>query len=275
MGPQISTNAIPVARVAEKTHIPMISPLSTNPKTTAGKQYVFRAVFVDDFQGKVMARFAIEELDAQKAAVLYDVASDYNKGIAEFFKQAFEEAGGQVVAFESYTTGEQDFSRQLTRIRDSEAEVLFLPNYSHEVPLQAQQARQLGLNIAILGSDSWESQVLVEYPELDGAFYSGHWHPDIGNEQAQAFIKAYRQTYGRIPADAAALTYDAFGLLFQAIQNQGQADPESIRNGLAEIKHYLGVTGAMKYQGTGDPVKSVVIMQIKAGEAVFYKQVDP
>ena len=129
VGPQASRNAIPVSNVAENAHIPMVSPWSTNPETTAGKQYVFRVAFIDPFQGRVMARFAIEEFGAQKAGVLYDVASAYNKGIAEIFKQVFEEAGGQVVAFESYTTGEQDFSRQLENIRDSGAEVLFLPNY--------------------------------------------------------------------------------------------------------------------------------------------------
>jgi len=154
VGPQASRNAIPVASVAEEAHVPMISPWSTNPETTAGKLYVFRVAFIDPFQGRVMARFVIEELNSQKAAVLYDVASEYNKGIAEIFRQVYEDAGGQVVAFETYTTGETDFEAQLGRIKASGAQVLFLPNYYNEVPLQVRQARDVGVEAAIIGSDS-------------------------------------------------------------------------------------------------------------------------
>jgi branched-chain amino acid transport system substrate-binding protein len=275
VGPQASRNAIPAANVAESAHIPLISPWSTNPETTAGKQYVFRVAFIDPFQGRVMARFAIEELGVQKAAVLYDVASAYNKGIAEIFKQVFEEAGGQVVAFESYTTGERDFAPQLERIRDSGAEVLFLPNYYNEVPLQAEQARQMGIDVPLIGSDTWGGLEPAYRQELEGSFFSTHYAPDIANQQAQAFIEAYRQAYGRVPDDVAALTYDAFGLLFQAIQSQGQADPESIRNGLSSVERFVGVTGSMDYRGSGDPVKSAVVLQIKGGNFVFYKEASP
>jgi branched-chain amino acid transport system substrate-binding protein len=250
--------------------------MSTNPETTAGKQYVFRVGFVDDFQGRVMARFAREELGAQTTAVLYDVASAYNKGIAELFKQAFEEAGGQVVAFETYTTDNaEDFSQQLARIRESGAKVLFLPNYPQDVALQVQQANQMGVKAAIIGSDSWTPDSFADLPEFEGTFCSRHWHSDIANEQARSFIEAYRQVYDQDPNNTAALTYDAFGLLFQAIQSQGQVDPESIRNGLYNLGPYPGVSGSIEYQDTGDPVKSVVIVQIKDGDVVFYALVNP
>jgi branched-chain amino acid transport system substrate-binding protein len=276
VGPQYSRDAIPVARVAEEARLPMLSPMSTNPETTAGKQYVFRVGFVDDFQGRVMARFAREELGAQTTAVLYDVASAYNKGIAELFKQAFEEAGGQVVAFETYTTDNaEDFSQQLARIRESGAKVLFLPNYPQDVALQVQQANQMGVKAAIIGSDSWTPDSFADLPEFEGTFCSRHWHSDIANEQARSFIEAYRQVYDQDPNNTAALTYDAFGLLFQAIQSQGQVDPESIRNGLYNLGPYPGVSGSIEYQDTGDPVKSVVIVQIKDGDVVFYALVNP
>ncbi len=269
VGPRLSRNAIPAAKVAEESHIPMISPTSTNPETTAGKQYVFRASFIDPFQGRVMANFAIEEFGAQKAAVLYDVASDYNKGLPETFKQVFEEANGQVVAFETYTTGEQDFSRQLARIQDGEPEVLFLPNYPNEVPLQAQQARQMGIKAIIIGGDAWDAELFSRYSELDEAFFSTHWHPDMADKQAQAFIETYRQTYKREPNEKEALTFDAFGLIFQAIQNQRQADPESIRNGLYNLEQYRGITGIIEYEDSGDPVKSAAILLIKEGQSIM------
>lgn len=274
VGPQLSRNAIPVAKFVESAQVPMISPRSTNPETTAGKRYVFRATFIDPFQGQVMAQFAHQDLQAQTAAVLYDIASAYNRGIADVFKQVFEAEGGQVVAFESYTTGAKDFQQQLAVIRDYSPDVLFLPNYNYEIPLQVAQIRQLGITATLLGSDSWGALQRGDRSGLNGSFFSDQYAPDTSNPKAQAFIKLYRQTYNHEPDANTAATYDALHLLFQAMQNQG-VDPESIRQGLAELGQFEGVTGTIDYQGTGDPVRSVVILQIKDGKAVFYKQVDP
>ena len=278
VGPNKSRNAIPVATICEKARIPMISPISTNPQTTAGKKYVFRATFADDFQGKILASFAYNDLGVRKAAVLYDIASAYNRELAEIFKHVFEKNGGRVVAFETYTSDQnQDFRPQLLRIRDSEPELLFLPNYDQEVPLQVRQARQLGITTTFLGSDSWPriGAELLKNQEFEGSFFSDSWSKDRAGSNAQGFIRCYREAYKKDPSSLAALTYDAFGLLFHAIQSQGRADPESIRNGLANIKNYNGVTGNISYQGSGNPAKSAVILQIKEGRTVFYKQVSP
>lgn len=275
VGPQMSRNAIPVAKFVEVAHIPMISPRSTNPETTAGKRYVFRSTFLDTFQGSVLARFAFEDLGARRAAVLYDIASPYNRGLAEVFQQVFVAAGGQMVAQESYTTGEQDFKSQLTKIRDRNPDVLFLPNYEYEVPIQAQQARQLGIKATLLGADAWGSLEEDNRHHLNGSFFSDQYAPDSTNEKNQAFIRRYRQAYGQDPNAAAAVTYDSFKLLFQAIQNQGKADPESIRQGLSEIEQYDGVAGIIKYQDTGDPLVSLVILQVKGDRSTVYKRFDP
>lgn len=275
VGPQASRNAIPAAAIAESAGVPMISPWSTNPETTAGKKYVFRAAFIDPFQGQVMARFAIEELGARKAAVLYDIASEYNKGIAEIFQQVFEGAGGEVVAFESYTTGEQDFASQLATIKAREPDVLFLPNYYSEVPLQVKQAREAGIDVPVIGSDTWGVLESEDLPDLEGCFFSTHYSTDIASPAAERFVSAYEEAYGQVPDDVAALTYDAFGLLFEAIRSQGEADAESIRNGLASIRRYEGVTGVMEFRGTGDPIKSAVILRIEGGQFKFYRLAEP
>jgi branched-chain amino acid transport system substrate-binding protein len=275
VGLPFSRLAIPVANVAEQAHIPMISSTSTNPETTAGKKYVFRVTFTDPFQGTVMAQFARNDLKVERAAVLYDQASDYNRGIAEVFKQAFTADGGTIVAFEPYVTGETDFRASLARIKANDAQVLFLPNYYTEVPVQAAQARELGLDIPLLGSDGWDINALAALPDLDGSFISQSWHPDTANPPAQAFIKAYQAAYnGALPYDIEANTYDAFGILFQAIQNQKSSDPEAIRQGLANLS-YTGVTGAINYRDSGDPVKSAVIVQFKDGTNIFYQSVNP
>ncbi len=275
IGPQASRNAVPASNVAESSRIPMISPWSTNPQTTQGKDYVFRVAFIDSFQGQVMARFTFEELGAQNVAVLYDIASDYNKGIADIYKQVIEDAGGKVVAFESYTTGEQDFSSQLEHIKANQAQVLFLPNYYNEVPQQVQQAKEMGITATFIGSDTWAGIEKADLELLEGGFFSTHYFADTSNEQAKPFIESYRQNYDQTPDDVAALTYDAFGLLFQAVQSQNDIDPESIRIGLSTIEAYTGVTGTMKYRGSGDPIKSAVILKIANNDFTFYKQVSP
>ncbi len=277
IGPNASGNAIPAARICEDAKVIMVSPWSTNPKTTEGKQYVFRACFIDDFQGQVMAKFARDNLKAQTAAVLYDVASEYNKGIAEFFRKFFEEAGGKVVAFESYTKGDMDFSSQLTKIKGANPDVLFLPNYYNEVPLQAQQARRLGIACAIIGSDSWGSEELLRLggKDLEGCFFSTHYAPDIATEKAQKFIKDYEAKYGKKPDDVAALTYDAGNLLLTAIAQAGVPDRQKVRDALAAIQEFEGVTGNLRFKGTGDPIKSAVILQIKDGKFIYHASVQP
>jgi len=277
IGPNSSGNAIPAASICEGAGVIMVSPWSTNPKTTEGKKFIFRACFIDDFQGQVMAKFARETLKVQTAAVLYDVASEYNKGIAEYFKKAFEAAGGKVVAFESYTKDDKDFSSQLTLIKAANPGVLFLPNYYNEVPLQVQQARRLGIVCPFIGSDSWGSQEILTLcgPELDDSYFSTHYAPDITTETAQKFIRAYEVKYGKKPDDVAALTYDAGGLLLTAITQAGVLDRQKVRDALAGVQQYEGVTGTMKFHGTGDPIKSAVILHVKDCGFNYYSTVQP
>ena len=283
IGPNASRNAIPAAVVAESSQMLMISPWSTNPKTTIDeatgqpKKYVFRAAFIDDFQGVVGAKFAMEQLKTTKPAVLYDVASEYNKGIAEIYKKTLEQSGIQVVAFETYTTGDKDFSSQLTKIVEAGADTLYLPNYYSEVPLQVQQAHKVGFTGIVFGSDSWGNAELITLcgTECEGYYFTTHYAPDIATPKAQAFIKAYEAAYGKTPDDVAALTYDSFGLLFQAIQAAGKIDRQAVRDALAGITLYEGVTGSMQFKGTGDPIKSAVLLQIKNGKFTYFATANP
>jgi branched-chain amino acid transport system substrate-binding protein len=284
IGPNASRYAIPASEIAESSSVVLITPWSTNPKTTMNektnspKKYVFRACFIDPFQGRVVAKFALDNLKTKKAAVLYDVASDYNKGIAEFFKQTYEENGGQVVAFETYTTGDKDFTAQLTKIKDTGPEVIFLPNYYSEVPLQIQQAHRLGIDVPFLGSDSWGSSELVKLcgNECEGYYFSTHYAADNAAPAAKKFIDAYKAKHGNAPDDVAALTYDAFGLLWQALQSAGKVDRQAVRDALAKIPNYEGVTGSMQFQeGSGDPIKSAVVLQVKNGQFVFFANAAP
>ncbi|MCX6348250.1 MAG: ABC transporter substrate-binding protein, partial [Candidatus Aureabacteria bacterium] len=214
VGPNASRYAIPAAEIAESSRTVLITPWSTSPKTTldartgAPKRYVFRSCFIDPFQGEVVASFAREKLGAKTAAVLYDIASEYNKGIAEIFAAAYEKRGGKVVAMETYTNPDRDYSAQLTKIKQAGPEVIFLPNYYSEVPLQIEQAHRLGIAASFLGSDSWGSSDLIKLggAELEGCYFSTHYAADRASPVAGKFIAAYRAAYGVTPDDVAALT---------------------------------------------------------------------
>ncbi|MBW2202150.1 MAG: ABC transporter substrate-binding protein, partial [Deltaproteobacteria bacterium] len=213
IGPQSSKQAVPAGEVANNYKTPMISPWSTNPNTTMDRPYVFRGCFLDPFQGPVVANFVKDEFGYKKAAVLYDVASDYPKGLAEFFKQAWEKINGpgSVVAYESFTTKDTDFSAQLTKITNSGAQFLFTPQYYNEVALIVQQAHQLGWNKPIIGSDSWGSAETVALCGKDcyGLFFTTHYAAAGAGGATKAFIDRYNQKHGYVPDDVGALTWDA------------------------------------------------------------------
>lgn len=286
VGPQASKQAIPAGGIANNYKTVMISPWSTNPDTTKGRPYVFRACFLDPFQGPVVANFITKEFKFTKAAVLYDVASDYPKGLAEFFKKAWEgqHGKGSVVAYESFTTKDTDFSSQLTKIISSGAQVLFTPQYYNEVALIVQQAHQLGWKKPIVGSDSWGSAETVKLCGKDcyGSFFSTHYAAAGATGATKAFIDRYKAKYGYVPDDVAALTWDSMLLVQQAIQNTGgltgdlKKDRENVRTAMSQIKKFKGITGEMTFSGGSDPVKCAVIVKISdAGEFTFYKSVCP
>lgn len=286
IGPQSSKQAVPAGDVANNYKTPMISPWSTNPDTTKDRPFVFRGCFLDPFQGPVLANFIRDEFGFKKAAVLYDVASDYPKGLAEFFKEAWEKNNGpgSVVAFESFTTKDTDFSSQLTKIKMSGAQVMFTPQYYNEVALIVQQAHQLGMNIPIVGSDSWGSAETVKLCGKDcfGLFFSTHYAAAGAKGATKAFIDRYEKKHGYVPDDVAALTWDSLRLVQKAIQSYGKItgklkkDRQGVRDALAKIKEFEGITGNMTFTEDGDPLKCAVIVRISDnGEFEFYKSVCP
>ncbi len=286
VGPQASKQAVPAGGIANNYKTPMITPWSTNPDTTKDRPFVFRACFLDPFQGPVLANFITSEFKFTKAAVLYDVASDYPKGLAEFFKKAWEgrHGAGSVVAYESFTTKDTDFSAQLTKIISSGAQVLFTPQYYNEVALIVQQAHQLGWKKPIVGSDSWGSAETVNLCGKDcyGLFFSTHYAAAGATGPTKAFIDRYKAKHGYVPDDVAALTWDAMQLVQKAIQDTGgltgdlKKDRENVRSAMGRIKKFKGITGEMTFTGGGDPNKCAVIVRISdKGQFEFYKSACP
>ena len=286
VGPQSSKQAVPAGDVANNYETPMITPWSTNPDSTKDRPFVFRGCFLDPFQGPVLANFITEEFKYTKAAVLYDVASDYPKGLAEFFREAWEKIHGadSVVAYESFTTKDTDFSSQLSKITKSGAQVLFTPQYYNEVALIVPQAHELGWTGPIVGSDSWGSAETVTLCGEDcyGLFFSTHYAAAGAKGATKEFIERYEKKYGYTPDDVAALTWDSLRLVQAAIENSGtisgkiKKDRKAVRDALAKIKNFKGITGDMTFTEEGDPIKCAVIVRISdKGEYEFYKSVCP
>lgn len=286
IGPQSSKQAVPAGEVANKYQTVMITPWSTNPDSTLNRPFVFRGCFLDPFQGPVVANFISEEFGSTKAAVLYDVASDYPKGLAEVFKEAWEKkhGAGSIVAYESFTTQDTDFSSQLTTIVKSGAQVLFTPQYYNEVPLIVRQAKDLGWQGPIVGSDSWGSAELSELcgEACHGLFFSTHYAAAGAQGDTKVFIDRYEKAYGYVPDDVAALTWDSLRLIQQAIQDTGsltgkiQDDRVAVRNAMTQIKNFAGITGNMTFTEEGDPIKCAVIVKINdKGEFQFHKSICP
>ncbi|HOI73490.1 MAG TPA: ABC transporter substrate-binding protein [Syntrophales bacterium] len=284
VGPNESRFAIPASDAAESAATVLISPSSTTPRTTLDartggpKKYVFRACYIDPFQGQVLAKFAYDERKAGTAAVLFDETKDYSRGIAEVFRDVFIRRGGKIVAYEPYTAGTRDFTDPLTRIRNAKPDVIFIPNHYTEVPGQIRQARKLGIQALFLGSDSWGTADLPAAcgKDCDGCYFSTHYDAETATKEARTFVESYRKQYGSVPDDVAALTYDSFGLLRQALRTGGRLDRQAVRDALARIPRYEGVTGVMEFrEGSGDPIKSAVIMKIQDGRFVWFANVNP
>ena len=285
VGPNSSSNALPASEIAEKSGTVLVTPWSTDPKTTIDsqtgqpKKFVFRACFTDTFEGKVLGGFARKELKADKVAILYDVASDVLKIQSEMFKKSFEENGGRIVALETYTKGDKDFSSQFTKIKNAKPDLIFLPSYYTDVPLQVQQARRLGIKTPFLGSDAWSSEDLVKMcgADCEGSYLLNHYSPGTANPVTQKFISQYKAQFGgAVPDDVAALAYDAFWVLTKAIALAGTLDRTAVRDALSKIPAYPGVTGVIKYGAdSGDPVKGAVILRIKNGGFAWFADAQP
>ena len=274
-----SSRSLEAAPICQNAKIPMVSPGSTNPSVTEKGDYIFRVCFIDPFQGTVMAKFALDQLHAKKIAILQDVKSDYSKGLAQFFKEYFTSHGGEIVAELSYTGGgtDKDFRAQLTKIKTRQPDAIFVPGYYTEVGLIAKQARSLGIKVPLLGGDGWDSPKLTEIggAALEGCYFSTHFSVQDKNPKVQDFVKKYQAKFNALPDGMAPLGYDAMMILGQAINTAGSTDGTKIRDALASIKDYPGVTGNITIDEKRNAKKAAVVLEVKGNKTNFVATVPP
>lgn len=277
LGEAASTRTLAAAPIAQQAGIPLITPSSTNEQVTRVGDYIFRVCFIDPFQGSVMARFAYNSLGVRRVAILRDVRNDYSVGLANVFTEAFRGLGGEIAADLSYSEGDTDFSAQLTALRPSNPEAIFIPGYYTEVGLIARQARSLGINVPLLGGDGWDSPRLTEIggAALENAYFSAHYSAEDPNPQIQSFVTKYRERFGRAPDGLTALGYDAANLLFEAMERAGTTDPVAVRDALAATREFRGVSGTIAIDENRDAVKQAVILKITDGEYDYVETILP
>lgn len=276
LGSVASSHSLAGAPIAQAAGIPMLSPTSTNPRVTEVGDFIFRACFIDPFQGQVMAKFALETLGVTTAAMMVEQDSDYSKGLAAYFKEAFVAGGGTIVAEEGYKSTDVDFSAILTRVKAANPAVVFVPAYYGTVGPILRQAQAAGIDAVFLGGDGWDSPKLFELAgdAANGGFFSNHYSPDAGTPEVAAFLAAYQAKFNAVPDALAALAYDAAHMLAQAINAAGSLEGVAIRDALAAIS-FTGVTGSVVFDEKRNPVKSAVIIQIIDGKQVYKATVNP
>ena len=277
LGEVASSRTLAMAPIAQMNKIPLISPSSTNPKVTETGDYIFRVCFIDPFQGTVMARFATETLKLKKVAILRDVKNDYSIGLADYFAERFQKDGGEIVIDQSYSNGDMDFKSQLTSIRAKSPQAIFVPGYYSDVGLIARQAKELGLNVPLMGGDGWDSPKLTEIAgkAIDGSYFSNHYSFEDTAPQVQAFVQKFKQTYGVVPGGLTALAYDAARILVDAMKKAASLDPALIRAQLATEKDFQGVTGKITMDEKRNPVKSAVVLKVENGAYKYQTTINP
>lgn len=278
LGEVASSNSIAAAPEAQKAQIPMVSPASTNPEVTQKGDYIFRICFIDPFQGEVMAKFAHNSLGKKTAAIFTDVKSAYSVGLAQYFKETFVSLGGQVVSEEAYSQGDIEFKAQLTKIKQTAPEVLFIPGYYSEVGLIARQARELGLEAVLMGGDGWDSPKTIEVggASVEGAYFSNHYSADDPNPVIQDFIVKYKEAHGGETPDAmAVLGYDAARIVIDAIRRAGSTQGSAIRDALAATVDFPGVSGTISIDAERNARKAAVVLKIDGGALRFAERVNP
>ncbi|MBP2628381.1 MAG: hypothetical protein H6Q68_3092 [Firmicutes bacterium] len=279
-----SSNGIAGSAVAEANKIPFVAAATTNPKVTLDentgkvKPYTFRVCFIDPFQGTVGANFVLNTLKSKNAVVMIDNSSDYSKGLAKFFTEAFTKGGGKVTSEIAYLQKDQDFKTILTSIKASNPDVIYLPGYYEEVGKIIKQARELGITAPFVGGDGWDSPKLAEIggPDaLNNSYFTNHYSVEDNSPKSKAFLDAFKKEYGQVPDAMAVLGYDAAYALVDAIKRANSTEPEKIREALANTKEFQGVTGSLTLNDTHDAIKSAVIIEMKNGKQVYRETVKP
>ncbi len=277
IGENSSNQSLAAAPIAQANGVPMISPSSTNPAVTEKGDYIFRVCFTDPYQGKALAAFVRTNLQLENAAILVDKKNDYSVGLAEVFRKEFEALGGKILVEQSYSGGDTEFRPQLTAIRKAAPKAVFIPGFYTEVGQIAIQARDLGIDVPLVGGDGWDSPVVIQIggKSIEGSYFSDHYFVGDTRPVVQRFVTEYEKRHGRKPEATAALGYDALYLFANAAKRAGSIDKKAVRDQIAATSGYDGVSGKITMGADRNPIKPVAMIKIENGQMNFAGWVTP
>jgi branched-chain amino acid transport system substrate-binding protein len=268
LGSSTSAPTMAISTLAQELGVVLISPSATNINATKAGDYVFRACFIDPFQGVVGAEFAFNDLGARRAAILFDAGADYNSGLADAFRSYFRGLGGTIVADEAYHTGAVDFNAQITRIRNANPHVIYLPNYVNDVALQIRQIRAQGINTPLIGGDGWDGLINQIGDEALNGFWSSGFATDSTEPRAAAFVKAFEARFSRPASQFAALGHDTMMIVADAIKAADSFDPAAVKDAMARTDGQY-ITGNIRFDADRNPIKGAAILEIVRHDGVL------
>jgi len=280
LGTYGSSLAIAGVTLSEKAQIPVL-PCASNPLVTQGRKFITRTNYQDPFAGRVMAKYATDNLGASTAAIIQDVAQDYSIGLASYFSTAFRELTGDphsIVAVVSYNTGDQDFTAQLNYVKSKNPDVIFVPGYYGDGALLAKQAREMGITQPLLGGDAWEAPELIDIGgrDAEGLTFCSHFAREAATSpKAKEFVEAYESKHNKLVNAYSAIGFDNYNLLLDAIEKVGSLDTVAINDALRSTTNWEGVTGTITIDETGNPVKPAPILTVKNGTFAYVVTVSP
>ena len=278
VGATTSGSSLSVAITSVKNGTPILTPTGTVPEITTSGENVFRACYTDPFQGEMMAQFAFN-LGLKNIAIMENIDSSYSEGVKSSFISKFEELGGKVLTVEGYKEQDNDFKSQILKIGELQAEALFIPDYYTKAYLIASQVKDMGLssleNIVLLGSDGWDGihTVAEDISVLENSYFCSHYSLEDEEPVVQDFVNAYKSKYGENPTAFSALGYDGANIMMNAIEKAGSTDSKAIIEALKNTE-YKGVTGNIKFDENGDPIKGVSIIQIQNGQYKLFDKIE-
>lgn len=272
VGDYISSNVLAAAPILEENKVVLISPGASNPKITDAGEYIFRNWPSDALQGVVNAQFAQQNLKWKRVAILY-INNAYGTGLRDVFQKQFAQRGGQIVATEAFAQGATDFRTQLTKVKSAKPDGIYLLAYPKEAPLLLKQAKELGVNTRILGTETLDDPKIVSIARnaAEGIVYTVPKPSDKNVKIVKDFLTNYKKKYGKEPGIGADTAYDAVKMLAWAMEQGGFTGPE-IQKQLLELKNYEGASGVTTLDQNGDAIKPFILKTVKAGKLVAYAQ---
>jgi len=275
VGPQYSGDAIAAGETAEQAKVPLITGTATNPQVTVNRRFVFRIPFTDDFQGRALADFAYNGLQARRIGVMYDPNDVYSSGLAQSFMDSVQQYNARVVQVETFESGNVNIEAQIGRLLATNPQLIFLPVYPSDAIVQAGLLVKGGYQGYLLGGDGWDSVTLAKLPAFNHSYSSTSYSVKITYPENRSFIEKYQAAYNLAPNDSAASVYDAFQLIFKAAQAAGNTEPQALQQALYDLPVYNGVTGPIDFIETGDPQKPVYILYYLDGDLYFFRALKP